>query len=359
MMGMALSKYRVGANNLGLGADEGRDNSNFLIATPTAQDYEPLSSRDIDRAMNWGLHVGTHPELNEFAFNFDYWRPVIGEPGGDLSLAGEALPSGGPLLNAQIASSSIVTSGMRSISFRVPVRQGGALDALTGTNLSPSQQTFKDVRYLAIGEKSMVDLGLMGMISDRLIEAESAESAKSSAALDCSGWVRILLRVDFNQLPPVFDKPVYYTKVLGSSALAQLQQAGRMAYMGALKAARSMPCTRERWELLGTRYHGNLSAEEIVAFSDVVRVHSTNARIDRYSFEHVDELGCPILPVKATGTGDGWDRPSSRAAGSLDIFIPVSVGARVMLLENICVSWSTINGALGTVEDIVWKRGVD
>ncbi|RYP10140.1 hypothetical protein DL764_000850 [Monosporascus ibericus] len=205
----------------------------------------------------------------------------------------------------------------------------------------------------------MVGLGWEGTVSDRLIEAKSAESAKSSAAHDRFGRVRILLMGGFNQPPPVFNKPVFYTTALGSSALAQLQQANRNAYMDMSNtAARSMSCTREHWELLSTRYRGNLSGEEITSLSDVGRVYLIQHSGRSIQFRDVDELGWPVLCVKATGTGDRWGRPSSRNAGNLDIFIPVCVGAR-MMPENICVSWTYVNGALGTVEDIVWNNGVD
>ncbi|RYP41580.1 hypothetical protein DL767_000922 [Monosporascus sp. MG133] len=114
--------------------------------------------------------------------------------------------------------------------------------------------------------------------------------------------------------------------------------ADQAGFRDALLAARSMSCIREHWELLSTRYRGNLSGEEIAAFSDVGRVYPTNARADRYNFEDVDELGCPVLCVKATGKGDAWDWPSSRDAGNLDIFVPFCVGARAMLPDNFCVS---------------------
>ncbi|RYP74546.1 hypothetical protein DL769_003991 [Monosporascus sp. CRB-8-3] len=282
-----------------------------------AHDHERLGSRDTDWAMDWGPHVGTCPKFDEFALNLSYWRPVIEEHGGDLSLAGEAPPGG--------------------------FGKSYVINVLCGRLSSMA----REIRY-----------------PEPVLRAAPASVAASEIHgplfLIVFGWMSILLMGDFDQLPPVFDKPLYYTKALGSSAPAQLQQAGRNASMDinhtvrletvvrqqgadqagfqvASKATRSTSCTRDHWELLSTRYRGNLSAEEIAAFADAVYVYPTNVRVNRTTFS----------------------MPSSRGAGDADILIPVRVGARVMLSENICVSWSLVNGALGTVEDIVWKSGVD
>ncbi|RYP37685.1 hypothetical protein DL768_010835 [Monosporascus sp. mg162] len=69
------------------------------------------------------------------------------------------------------------------------------------------------------------------------------------------------------------------TDKVWSETLAELDFAGgadQAGFRDALKAARSMSCTREHWELFSTRYRGNLSGEEIApAFSDVGRVYPT------------------------------------------------------------------------------------
>ena len=39
--------------------------------------------------------------------------------------------------------------------------------------------------------------------------------------------------------------------------------------------------------------------------------------------------------------------------------IPLGIGARVMLLENLWIVRSLVNGNIGIVDDIVWKEGAD
>lgn len=38
--------------------------------------------------------------------------------------------------------------------------------------------------------------------------------------------------------------------------------------------------------------------------------------------------------------------------------MPVAIGSRVMLQENIWTEWALFNGAVGTVRDVVWAAGV-
>ena len=63
--------------------------------------------------------------------------------------------------------------------------------------------------------------------------------------------------------------------------------------------------------------------------------------------------------MKATGTGKGHSKVSSRDAGSLEMRIPLGIGARIMLLENLWVSRSLVNGSIGTIDDIIWEEGAD
>jgi ATP-dependent DNA helicase PIF1 len=100
---------------------------------------------------------------------------------------------------------------------RLPVQKGTSFDALTGAALSQLQLTFRNIRYLVIDEKSMVGLATMGMISNRLIQA-----CPDARAGERFGGISIILLGDFNQLPPVFDKPLYYARSLENSRTALL-----------------------------------------------------------------------------------------------------------------------------------------
>jgi hypothetical protein len=131
------------------------------------------------------------------------------------------------------------------------------------------------------------------------------------------------------------------------------------AFRNTLEAIRSMNCTAGQWELLSTHYQGNLPAATVESFRDSIRVYPTNARVNAYNIEHLEALKEPIINVKATGIGQGWDIPSFRDAGNLDMFSPVCIESRIMLSENICVCWGLVNGAMGTICDVSWKDVVD
>ncbi|KAH9905918.1 hypothetical protein F4778DRAFT_779309 [Xylariomycetidae sp. FL2044] len=53
----------------------------------------------------------------------------------------------------------------------------------------------------------------------------------------------------------------------------------------------------------------------------------------------------------------GWNK--HRMGPQLEDVSRLCVGARVMLTQNIAVAYGLVNGALGTVEKMVWQKGVD
>jgi hypothetical protein len=50
---------------------------------------------------------------------------------------------------------------------------------------------------------------------------------------------------------------------------------------------------------------------------------------------------------------------SINRAGNLHAKLPVAIGCRIMLSENLWVECGLVNGAFGTVCDIIWDPGVD
>ena len=100
-------------------------------------------------------------------------------------------------------------------------------------------------------------------------------------------------------------------------------------------------------------------------FKDAVRIYITNDAVNNYNYEHLDRLVDdqgnlrPIQIIKATGTGTGHAKVSSREAGSLEMRIPLGIGARVMLFKNLWIARSLINGNIDIVDDIIWEEGID
>src|SRR6185437_11504086 len=132
----------------------------------------------------------------------------------------------------------------------------------------------------------------------------------------------------------------------------------------ALKNLRDGNPTIEDWRLLTTRITNQVPNSRL-QFKDAIRIYTINNAVNNYNYKHLDGLVDdkgnlrPIRIMKATGTGRGHSKVSSRDAGSLEMRIPLGIGARIMLLENLWVSRSLVNGSIGTIDDIIWEEGAD
>lgn len=101
-----------------------------------------------------------------------------------------------------------------------------------------------------------------------------------------------------------------------------------------------------------------LSPDDVRAFDDALRIYPLNSRINEYNLTHLEGLDKPCYQVVAN-TGPKADGVEAADAGNLYKKIPLVVGARVMLTENIWIDVGLVNGAIGTVHDIAWLAGAN
>ena len=69
------------------------------------------------------------------------------------------------------------------------------------------------------------------------------------------------------------------------------------------------------------------------------------------------ELNQPIVRIEAKHSGRGAKKATSNQAMCLSHFLFLAKGSRVMLRHNLWTEAGLVNGALGTVHDIIYKPG--
>lgn len=120
-----------------------------------------------------------------------------------------------------------------------------------------------------------------------------------------------------------------------------------------LEELRQGPISSSSWQSLVRRTKDNLSPAEWESFHDALRLYATNREVYRYNLQHLESLNRPVMNVKAVNTG-----PSQEGAGNLENELLLSVGAKAILLWNLCLDEGVVNGTRATVHSIIWHDDV-
>ena len=257
--------------------------------------------------------------------------------------------------------------------FRFPVPLPSTYAKLTTQNLQALQAKFEGVRYLIIDEKSMIGLQQLAWIDQRCREIFPHGHEEPF------GGLTVVIGGDFFQLPPVRQKPLFY----GGELQNPMEIAGRQLYhrfnttieldvirrqvgmdstaqrfRDALNHLREDKVTYDDWKLLSSRVSA-VVPDEIESFKDAVRIYPKKDDVREYNRSKLRDLRRPVARINALHEGRGADKASSEEAGNLSATLLLSIGARIMLLENIWTERGLVNGAFGVVHDIVWRAEDD
>ncbi|KAL1974029.1 hypothetical protein VTN31DRAFT_5589 [Thermomyces dupontii] len=107
------------------------------------------------------------------------------------------------------------------------------------------------------------------------------------------------------------------------------------------------------WELLCCRIQC-VVPHKSPAFNDALRIYFTKERVRQHNEDRLRALGQPVLSISAVHEGNWASQASEDEAGNLHAYLCLSLRCQFMLTENIWVERGLVNGAIGTLEDIVW-----
>jgi hypothetical protein len=121
--------------------------------------------------------------------------------------------------------------------------------------------------------------------------------------------------------------------------------------------------TLEDYDILQTRFVKNVNNSTKKNFEDAIRLFSTKEAVENYNnlklHNMQDENGNLLLiaRIPAKHHGKGAHRGSADDAGGLSSVLYLGVGCRVMLRTNMWVNMGLVNGAMGTVVDLLYEEG--
>jgi hypothetical protein len=114
--------------------------------------------------------------------------------------------------------------------------------------------------------------------------------------------------------------------------------------------------TIEDWKVLASRVQTQVP-EDVPRFKDALRIYATREKVREYNFAKLRDLNRPVLKINALHHGPRAEHASTEDAGNLEATLLLSIGCRIMLLENLWTEHGLVNGAFGTVHEIVWQEG--
>ncbi|KAL2474964.1 ATP-dependent DNA helicase [Abeliophyllum distichum] len=225
------------------------------------------------------------------------------------------------------------------------------------------QEDFKDTKLIIIDEYSMLGGAMIANVDLRCRDIFANNEA--------FGGISVVLVGDIHQLPPVFDSPLYsgngsYMQQCGSLAYSVFNKCIRLSHIfrqagedqaslrETLHRLSDGTSTLEDWYMFKSRDYSTLTAEEMNNFKYSLRLFPTKQSANQYNRKRLIELGRPIARIVSKNNCETATKSEPDQAKGLEKVLYISVGARVMLRANLTTHYGLVNGAMGTVVDIVY-----
>ena len=228
--------------------------------------------------------------------------------------------------------------------------------SMKGEKLRNLQARWKNIKTVVVDEMSMISSLMLNLI-DQFMRQVFPD--KNDVIF---GDRSVLLFGDFLQLPPVANKPMFTIDGPGFVAyrsfdhvveLTQImrQSQNEIQFVELLQRARLGILNVADWNLLNTRCQG------IVDPVSILHLFATNESVSNHNLTILPSLQQPFINIKATHGGSGLTTDASDLAGNLQGELLLCCDSKVMLTTNLSTKHGLVNGAIGTVQRIVFNPG--
>lgn len=242
---------------------------------------------------------------------------------------------------------------------------GSGLLPLTNEKKAKYTTYLEDVEVVIIDEMSMASSDILYNLHKRLTELFFSE--------DLFGGKSVLLVGDIMQLPPVKAPAIYQrpkddknAKMFDSEETnlwlncqsveleTNFRQGEGNPWTEMLNRIRIGEHTEEDIEILKGRPSSLLTEDE---YKKATHLYYTNAEVNQFNTNRLNELPGNLYEVQAIcSTPKGYTAKTDQY-GNVDktqfvMTLQLKIGARVMVVSNISIMDSLVNGSLGTIIDV-------
>ena len=110
--------------------------------------------------------------------------------------------------------------------------------------------------------------------------------------------------------------------------------------------------------MLNSRVRSLVSPTEEATFKNSIRLFTIWDHVDKYNIAKLKQLNLPVAKIKAVHSGTGARNAPSETTNGLEPVLFLSNGARIMLISNLWTNQGLVNGAMGTIIDIMYELGM-